>query len=423
MPGNEAQVVGAELERVSPNVPTLFDRDDVFYSQIEKRPVEVISSRDMRVPLELRPGGKTGYYNPDGGDLGRGDSPTFDKAIVNSVHMKHAVELTAKSVWSTDSTRKAVINQFRYNLSKGMAEFRRNVDSYCMTAGNGVLGTITTATPSAGTDTYVMTTDGYGVRLLRYGMDFNIYNSTLTVNRTTGPGGPGESTVSFYDLPNKTIKAQSVTGATAGDLIVASGLSATPPVGLLGVPYHHSNASSGTWLGFDRATTPEIRSNRVNGNSSALTLPLPRLAVNKIGDRVGMDYKKRCTAWTHPAQRQAYEELGFNVIRIDKQAKDEGLDLYFSDNMQMAGMPLKTSYSWDRTRIDLVDLDVWGRAELTPAAFYQNPDDGKRVFEIRGPSGGVATSWVFYIVASFNLFVNNPAATAYIDSLAVPAGY
>ena len=54
MPGNEAQVVGTELERVLPNVPTLFDRDDTFYSVLEKRPVEVISSRDMRIPLELR---------------------------------------------------------------------------------------------------------------------------------------------------------------------------------------------------------------------------------------------------------------------------------------------------------------------------------------------------------------------------------
>ena len=74
----EAQVLGVELERVSPKVPTLFDRDDVFYSSIEKRNVETISSRDMRVPLELRPGGKFGHYDPDGGDLGRGTGPVFD---------------------------------------------------------------------------------------------------------------------------------------------------------------------------------------------------------------------------------------------------------------------------------------------------------------------------------------------------------
>lgn len=420
MAGNEAQVVGAELERVLPKVPTLFDRDDVFYSSIEKRPVEVISSRDMRIPLELRTGGKFGYYNPDGGDLGRGDMPVYDKAIVNSVHMRHAVEFTSKTMWSTDNNRKAVINAFRNNLSTAMKEFRRQVDSQCMTDGTGTLGTITTVTTAAGVDTYTLTTDGFGARLVRSGQNLNVYNSALTTNRTAAQ----ESTVTFHDLANKTISVTpAVSGATAGDLLVASGLSATPPTGLLGVKYHDSNASTGTWLGFDRALNPEIRANRVSGNNSALTLPLPRLALNKIGDRVGMRSKKKCTAWTHPAQQQAYEELGFNVIRIDKAAKEEGLDLYFNDNMRLAGAPLKTSYSWDRTRIDFIDQEVWGRAELHPAGFYTNPDDGKRVFEIRGGSGGVATAWIFYIVASFNLFMNNPASASYIDNLAVPAGY
>ena len=419
MAGNESQVVGTELERVLPKVPTLFDRDDVFYSSLEKRPVEVISSRDMRVPLELRPGGKFGYYDPDGGDLGRGDMPTFDKAIVNSVHLRHTVEFTTKTMWSTDNNRKAVINAFRHNLATAMKEFRRQVDSQAMTDGTGTLGTITTVATAGGVDTYTMTTDGFGARLLRFGQNVNVYSANLLTNRTAG----GETTITFHDLANKTIKVTAVAGAIATDVIVASGLSATPPVGMLGVKYHDSNASTGTWLGFDRALTPEIRANRVNANSSALTLPLPRLAINKIGDRVGMQYRKRCTAWTHPAQQQAYEELGFNVIRIDKAAKEEGLDLYFNDNMRIAGAPLKTSYSWDRTRIDFIDLDVWGRAELHPPGFYQNPDNNQRVWEARGASGGVATSWMFYIVASFNIFMNNPAAASYIDSLAVPAGY
>lgn len=420
MAGNEAQVVGAELERVMPNVPTLFDYDDTFFSTIEKRNVEVISSRDMRIPLKLRPGGKFGYYDPDGGGLGRGNMPTYDKAIINSVHLREGIEMTAKTVWSTDDKRKAVINAFRDTLATSMKEFRRNVDSQCMGDGTGVLGTITTPTTSGGVDTYVMTTDGFRARLLRYGQNINVYNSTLTTNRTAG----GEVTITFYDLANNTIKVTpAVAGVQAGDLIVTSGLTATPPVGMLGVKYHDSNASTGTWLGLDRALNPEIRANRVNANNSALTLPLPRLAINKIGDRVGLNVKRKCTAWTHPAQRAAYEELGFNVIRIDKQAKEEGLDLYFNESMQIAGAPLKVSYSWDRTRIDFIDSDVWGRAELHPTGFYSNPDDGKKVFDIRSSDGGVSTGWIFYVVASFNLFMNNPAAASYIDSLAVPSGY
>lgn len=422
MAGNESQVLGAELERVLPKVPALFDRDDVFYSYIEKRPVEVISSRDMRIPLEIRPNGDTGYYNPDGGDMGRGDISDFDKAIINSVHLIHRVEMTAKTIWSTDNTRKAVINAFRHALAVEMKQFRRDVDSQCMTDGTGTMATITSVTTSGGLDTYTCTTDGFRVRLLRSKQKINVFNSTLTTCRTAG-GPQNEVKIQTYDLANNQIVVPSVTGATAGDLIVADGLQSTPPVGLLGVKYHDSNASTGTWLGFDRSINPEIRANRVNANSSALTLPLPRLAMNKIGDRIGINNKSKMMAWTHKAQQSAYEELGFNVIRIDKAAKEEGLDMYFNENMRIAGAPLKVSYSWDRTRIDFIDTEVWGRAELTPPGFFTNPDDGKRVFELRGPSGGVAAAWIFYIKASFNLFMNQPAGASYIDNLAIPSGY
>ena len=97
--------------------------------------------------------------------------------------------------------------------------------------------------------------------------------------------------------------------------------------------------------------------------------------------------------------------------------------MYFNDNMRMAGAPVKCHYSWDRTRIDFIDETVWGRAELRSPGFYQNPDNNQRVWELRGPSGGVAAGWIFYIVASFNLFMNQPAGASYIYNLAVLSGY
>jgi hypothetical protein len=419
MAQTESQIVGLELERVLPKVPTLFDRDGVFYAAIEKRPVEIVSNRDMRIPLEIRPGGNPGHFDPDGGDMGRGDAPIYDKAVIHPVYLKYGVEVTTLTVWATDDRRKAVLNSFRQTLAKSMAEFRRFVDSLCMTSGNGVLGVITSITSAGGVDTYTLTTDGFGARLLRYGQTINVYDTTLATNRTAG----AEKKISFYDLVNKQIQVPSVTGVTAGDKIVAQGLSATPPSSLLGVPYHHSNATTGTWLGFDRSLNPEIRSNRVAGNNASLTLPLPRLAINKIGDRVGMDNVGRLQAWMHPCQVQAYEQLGMLVTEINQTGEGKGLDLYFGGSMQMAGAPVKKSFSWDKTRIDFVALDLWGRGEIQSAGFYKPPGQDKYMFEVRGASGGVATSNIFYIAAGFNTFINNPAGTAYIDQLAVPAGY
>jgi hypothetical protein len=421
----ETQVLANELEKTQSKVPTLFDRDSLFYGNVEKRPVDKISARDMRVPLELRPGGRFGHFDPAGGDLGRGDGPSFDKALVNTVHLKHAVEWHKKAQWATDDARKAVVNTFRYLLAKSMAEFRRQVDSVLMTGGNGVVATVTSVATGGGKDTITCTTDGFGVRLLRFGQFVSIYQSNLSAARVITPSSGSlvgtACQIDLVDYANKQFRILgATTGIVAGDLVVLEGLSGANPVSLLGVPYHHSNASTGTWLGLDRALTPEIRANRVNA-AGPLALTHARLALNKIGDRVGMDNAVKVTAWMHPCQVQAYEELGQLVQVMNRSGgKESGLDLYFDVN-QIAGAPIKKSYSWDKSRIDFIVNEVWGRAEMNPAGYYE--EEGRKLFELRGASGGVATATIFYIVASFNVFVNNPAACSFIDGLTVPTGY
>lgn len=426
MAQTELQVNATELENVQSKVPVLFEREATFFSQIEKRPVEKVSARDMRVPLEISPGGLFGHFDPAGGDLGRGEGSEFDKALVSTANLKHAVEWQTKAQWATDDARKARINTFRHQMATAMKEFRRAVDALCMTDGTGVLATISNVASAGGKDTYTLATagEGFGARLLRKKQFYSVYSANLGTRRPFAGLGAvnGEGPIEFYDGPNKTVRINSAAaGAIATDKLVVSGLSATPPVSLLGVPYHHNNASTGSWLGMDRALIPEIRANRVAAAGSAFALPFPRLAMNRVGDRVGQDSVMKMEAWMHPCQQQAYEELGQLVAIINKEAKQQGLDLYFNDNMQMAGAPIRKSYSWDKTRIDFIVKEVWGRAEMHAPGFYDV--DGRKVFEIRGASGGVAASQIFYIVASFNLFVNNPAACVYIDQLAVPAGY
>lgn len=413
---NEAQVVGAELERVVPKLETLFERDDKFWGNIKKKNVEVISNREMRIPLEIMPGGDFGAFNPNGGDLGRGGGPTIDKAVLTSVWIKEGFEYTKLAEWSTNSTRKSIVDAVRRLLAKGADEFNRQLDASAMGSGNGVVGVTSNVSTAGGVDTYVLGTDGFGARLVRPGQTVQVFDTNLAINR-------GSGVITYYDVENKTIKVTpAVAGATNGDKLVISGItSPTSLPWLYGVAYQDSSATTGTWLGFNRANTPEIRASRVNANSNPLSLPFPRLAVNKVGNRVGIDNSFAPKAWMHPAQQQAYEEIGQLVSIINKAAKDEGLNMYFGGNMQMAGAPVKTSFNWDMTRIDMIPDGVWGRGETLPVGFYRT--DGRNIFEIRGASGGVATADIFYMVLGTQLFVNNPAAIAYIDTLAVPAGY
>src|SRR5262245_40286274 len=376
----------------------------------------------MRVPLELRPGGSFQYFNADGGDLGRGGGPTFDKAVLTSVFVSENIEYTKLTQWSTDDERKAITNGVRRLTATALDELRRQLDAQMMQDGRGVIGTATVYTVNSpvGSDTITLTTDGFGARLMRFGQTIQVFDSTLATNR-------GSAVITQWDVENKTIQiTPSIPTGVNGDRIVTNGISApTSLPALYGVPYHHSNASVGTWLGFSRAATPEIRSNRVNAASAALSLPFPRLLINKIGDRVGIDNDFNPDMWMHPAQVQAYEEIGQLVILIQKQAKDEALNMYFGNGkgqgMQMAGANVKASFNWDRTRIDAVVDEVWGRGEILPIGFYTT--DGRKIFEIRGPSGGVVTADIFYMVCGMQTFVSNPAGTAFIDTLAVPTGY
>jgi len=423
--GSSLGTLAAELERVETKIPVLFERDDTFYSHIEKSQGEVVSEISMRVPLEIHPSAVFGQFSSDGGDLGLGNMPDYDKAEVNTAEFKMALQWTSRRKYATDSARKAVLNTFRRDLASTMAEFRRSMDSMCMTAGNGVLGTITTATDGAlgGTDTYVLNTDGFGARLVRMKQPLNVWNPGLTVLRNVGSMA-GEVSVSYYDGPNKTIQVTNSPGPGVvqnGDLLAVSGNWTSPPVSLLGIPYHASNAIVGNWLGFNRATTPEIRANVVHA-AGALSLPMPRLAMNKIGDRIGIKKRKSLSAWMHPCQKQQYEELGFEAIVINKEAREQGLDMYFNDNMRMAGCPVNEHFSWDKTRIDFIDYEVWKRAEFYPAGWYKD-ENGLKYFVMRGASGGIATSNLAYVTCAWQLYANNPAGIAYIDTLSVPTGY
>lgn len=417
MAQTESQLVAAELERVDPKIPLLFERDALFYANVEKRNVDKVSARDMRIPLEIRPGGLFGYFDTAGGDMGRGEGPTFEKATITTVNFKYAVEWHKKTQWATDDARKSLVNNVKHLLANSMKEFRRMVDANLMTGGDGVVGVVSNV---SGTGPYTLTlgTDGFGTRLIRIGQKVNVYNSTLATQRTPGD----ERQVTSIDAENKTITIAggAITGITTGDKIVASGLNGANPVGIYGVPYHHSNASTGSWLGLDRATYPEVRANRITA-SGALALSFPRRALNKIGERLGMENGIKCEAWMHPCQAQAYEEMGQLVTQINKgSSANDKMDLFY-DIQQIAGVRIRKHFSWDKTRIDFVVNEVWGRAEMHPAGFYE--EEGRRLFEVRGPSGGVAAATLFYLVASFNTFINNPPGCSYISDLSVPTGY
>jgi hypothetical protein len=442
MPGTEAQVLALELEKVEEKIAIAFERDDTFFSQVEKRPAEVVSSFAMRVPLELRPGGKPGQWTSEGGDMGTGDMPYYDKAEINTVELIWRAQWSLRRKFATDNNRKAIVNAFKRDIASAMKSFRRFNDSLCMTSNAGQLGTVGSVTTSGGQDTYICNVDGFGTRLMQSGWEIDIWDPTLTIKRTGhGPGNGGSYQINFWDVANKVVSVNGSPSLTAGDqavqpgdIIVAQGstfqinnlypgntLTANPPTAIAGVQYQNSNSSIGSWNGFNRSTTPEIRANAVVA-SGPFAIPMARLAINKIGNRLGMENMKKLNAWMHPAQAQQYEELAQESIIINKEAKEQGVDLYFNDNMRLAGAPVKKHFGWDMTRIDFLDMDLMGRAEFYPCRWHKD-ENGNRVFVGRGTSGGLQAIEFSYIICAWQMYCANPAGLSNINTLTVPSGY
>jgi len=415
---SNSQTIAIQLEKVRDKVPLLYERDDVLLSMIQQRgDVEKVSSRAMRLPLQVNPGGKAGSYNADGGDLGRGSGTAYDVATVSPVFYRFAVEITKLVEYASNAREKAIENAAKKEVVNGMKQFRAFLDKLVQTAGNGVLGSIATGGISG--TTFTMNVPP-GAALVYVGQTIQIYDSTLTTNRGTA------NVFAADPITAQTITVDVVpTGTVVGDVIVHDGLSGAQPVSLFGVPYHQNNATTGTWLNLNRATYPvQLATPRVNAGNAALTPANVRLAINKVRKSLGINQVGKLIAYTSVEQEHAWENLGISISQIIKEGgsgNGNDLDLLFTGRKTMSGVPIKSSVNANQTRVDFLDLSHWGRAVMKDIDFFEI--GGQTVFPIYGASGGLSASYIFYFDTGFQLWDDSPRSGAYIDSLARPSGY
>ncbi|HYB61312.1 MAG TPA: hypothetical protein VEH50_07520 [Methylomirabilota bacterium] len=417
-----AQTIALQLEKVRDKVPLLYERDDVLLTMIQQRgDVEKVSSRNMRLPLQVNPGGKAGSYNADGGDLGRGSGTSYDVAQISPIFFRFAIEISKLVDYATNAREKAIENATKREVANGMKQFRAFLDKLIQTGGNGVLGTIA----SVGGSTFTMTVPT-GAALVYVGQTIQIYDPTLTTNRNTAAGVV--TTVLAADPVNaQTITVDNVpTGTSANDVIVHDGLTGSQPVSLFGLKYHQNNATTGTWLNLNRATYPQqLATPRVNGGNSALVPGYVRLAINKVRKALGIAQLGKLIAYTSVEQEHAWENLGITISQIIKEGGSGGrtsdLDLLFSGRKTMSGIPIKSSINADQTRVDFLDLSHWGRAVMKDIDYFEI--GGQTVFPIYGTSGGIAAAFIFYFDTGFQVWNDSPRSGSYVDTLARPSGY
>jgi len=420
---NNAQTIALQLEKVRDKVPLLYERDDVLLTMIQQRgDIEKVSSRNMRLPLQLIPGGKAGSYSADGGDLGRGSGTTYDVAQVSPIFFRFAVEITKLVEYASNAREKAIENAAKREVANGMKQFRSFLDKVIQTAGNGVLGTIS----AINSNTFTMAVPS-GAALVYVGQTIQIYDPTLTTNRNVAASVVTSVTAADPISPAQTITVDNVpTGTSVNDVIVHDGLTGANPVSLFGVKYHQNNATTGTWLNLNRATyAQQLQTPRVNAGNSALVPGYVRLAINKVRKALGTSQLGKLIAYTSVEQEHAWENLGITISQVIKEGGSGGrasdLDLLFSGRKTMSGVPIKSSVNADQTRVDFLDLSHWGRAVMKDIDYFEV--GGQTVFPIYGASGGIAASFIFYFDTGFQVWNDSPRSGSYIDSLARPSGY
>ena len=415
MPQTYSDVVGVQVEVVSPLLSGFFDEEDSLFSKMEKIPVTEQSGRAVRIPIELRPGGKMRAANFGGGALGTGSGPVYDYASLTPVDSTFAVSWDLKTKFTTDSKSKAVVDTVQRTIASAVKEAKIHVDKHLQTTGSGILAIIT-AHGSA--PTYSCVGNGFGVRRIRFGDPVSIYDATQAAYR-------GETYVSGIDYKNETVTlASTLAGAiTTTDRICVAGLTDTPPTYIYGIPYHHNASTVGTWLGWTRASYPEIITPTVPGGSGPLTLEMVHKLMALMEGELADVFDSGNWIWyMHPKQHFQLLQLMTQISEIHLPMGGGGngeVDLAFNRKRQrvLATIPVHTNINADQTRLDLIDLQNWFRGTYKDLGFLKL--GGSTVLPVPN-STSYDASEISYLAWSQQFACKNPRRGGYISGLVLP---
>jgi hypothetical protein len=422
-----AQAASSYLEKLRDKVPLLYERDDIFLTMLQKNTdVEIVSPRSMRISLQVRPGGRGGQANMDGGDLGRGGGTTRIEANLSPIFFKFGVEVNKLVEYATNNASKAVENVAKKEVKNGMAQFRAYLDKLLQTDGTGVLATV--GSVAGGGASLTMGAPYYSALLYVGGL-----YAVMTANFATNRGyvevtaiDPGvTAAVNVVTVQTVAVGGAVLANIIPTDVLVPEGITATgTPTSMFGLKYHHNSSAVGTWLNQNRANYPEIRTPKVTANGSLVTSHV-RQAKNKIRKALGINalQASKLIAYMAVEQEHAWEQLGITISEIVRSGggNESQPDLLFGQSGTMGGAQIKTSINADPTRIDFIALNNWVRAVIQEIDFYEV--GGQTIFPVYGTSGGLAAAYLFYYVLGMQLACQNPRLGAFIDTLTVPTGY
>jgi hypothetical protein len=404
-----------QLEKVRKNVPTAYEQEHVLLDMIDKRgDVIDASTRNIRLPILVRPGGKGSQGTADFDDMGRGSGSTWDVGTLSTLQFRWAFEVSKLAEYATKGNDKAVEDVAVREVAEAMKMFKRFLDCAYQTNGTGTLDTI-----SAISGTTLTVTNP---NIFYFNQDVQVYPSGLA------SAARGLATVTQVDPLLKTITLNALPpGTTTTDVLViniSQGAGGANPVSLEGLLYNHVDSASGSWNNLARSTYPEVlKTPHVAAGGATITPALRRLGENKLRRVLGVDFDEPLVAFMNVDQEAAWENVGITVtMNIQQQITGDASQdmLKRRPPKTFGGIPIKTSIHATIQRIDVLALKHWGRGVTKEVDLFE--EGGQTVFQLYGQSGGLLAGYISYFDTVFNVFMDCPRFGFFFDGLALPVG-
>jgi len=414
-PPSNIQSIALQLEKVRKNVPTAYEQEHVLLDMIDKRgDVVDASTRNIRLPLLVRPGGKGSQGTADFDDMGRGSGSTWDVGTLSTLQFRWAFEVSKLAEYATKGNDKAVEDVAVREVSEAMKMFKRFLDVVYQTAGNGQLDVIGAI---AGTTLTVSNPN-----MFYFNQDIQVYPTGLA------SAARGLATVTAVDPLLKTITLNALpAGTIVTDALViniSQGAGGANPISLEGLLYNHVDSAAGSWNNMARSTYPEVlKTPHVAAGGATITPALRRLGENKLRRVLGVDFDEPLVAFMNVDQEAAWENVGLTVATtIQQQIKGDNSEdmLKRRPPKTFGGIPIKTSIHATIQRIDVLALKHWGRGITKEVDLFE--EGGQTVFQLYGQSGGLLAGYISYFDTVFNVFMDCPRFGIFYDGLALPVG-
>lgn len=407
-----------QIETMNNNLPEWVHKHQIFTNIIPKRTVTV-SERDFRVPAMTDMAGREGFYDSDGGEIGRGQGPRGVVMTLGFKELRLSFELTQREIDATESSKQALKNTLKTVLGDASRQMGHFLDSTFFHDGNPILATATAQATDGGVTRYTLSST-FGARRLRRGQYVVPYSNDGSTART------GARITRIDYAARQVWLSATISGAANDDHLCVDGTSGaiSAASGMAGLYFWNENSSTGSPGGLSRATEPEVRSNSVSG-AGGLSPILGLNLFHAMLERRGMDSVRGLVGI---ASLSAHAAAVSNVMNVQNILAIEGQTAEMKDllprvalNFPYAGIKHFVTPLANYTRMDWIAPQEWGQASLFPVKWHKL---GSQMFFPTYGAGGSpnAVQW-FAMVASRQWFCQNPGVNGYISGLPVSSPY